>query len=103
MVSMWHDSWQHWAPQTHGSVCSILLCNPQATALAREDSCVLLRDPGERLTRYPLGEERQRTSALRSHFARSTEYHLSEEAAGVCKYCCEFHECLIATVVSFFF
>lgn len=40
-------------------------------------------------------------AALRLHFARSTEYHLSEEAAGVCKYCCEFHECLIATVVSF--
>jgi len=21
MVPVWHDCWQHWAPQTHGSVC----------------------------------------------------------------------------------
>lgn len=38
---------------------------------------------------------------LRLHLARSSEYHLSEEVVGVCKYCCEFHECLIAR--DFFF
>lgn len=37
---------------------------------------------------------------LRLHLARSSAHHLSEEVVGVCKYCCEFHECLIA---GFFF
>lgn len=43
----------------------------------------------------------RRGGTLRLHFARRAECHLSEEVAGVRKYCCEFPECLIAVELFF--